>query len=139
MTVEKSGETLFQRLGGEAGMQRILDRHYDRVLEDDLLREYFIDVDLDTLKARQLAFLRGLLGEAGARPDGAAMRAQHRDQLISELAFEGFIDTLVACAAETGAGAAEQTALRDALKSLRDSVITTFRPNPAFNYPTKPL
>ena len=130
--------TLFQRLGGEAGITRTLDRHYDRMTEDDHLREYFVDVDIERLKAAQLAFLRAAFGEPGAPYDGAALRAAHRDQLISELAFDTFIDTLVAAAAELSAGAADQEAMRDALQQFRDSVIMRFKPNPAYNYPTKP-
>lgn len=132
-------ESLFVRLGGEAGIARILDRHYDAVMNDDHLRQYFLDVDLEHLKTAQLAFLRTAFGEPGAPYDGAALRAAHRDQLVSELAFDSFIDTLVATAAEFGAGAAEQGAIREALKPFRDSVIMRFRPNPAYNYPTKPL
>jgi len=131
--------SLFQRLGGEAGVGQMLDLHYDRVMGDDHLREYFLDVDLDRLKASQLTFLRRLFDETGERHDGAALRAAHHGQLVSELAFDSFIDTLVGCAAELGAGAAEQAAMRDALKALRDSVITAFKPNPAYNYPSKPL
>lgn len=134
-----NGDTLFRRLGGEAGMARILELLYERVLEDELLREYFVDSDLASLKSRQSEFLRRRLGDAGAQPDGAALRAAHRDQLVSELAFDRFIDMLVACAADAGAAPVDQESLRDVLKMLRDSVITAFRPNPAYNYPTKPL
>jgi hemoglobin len=131
--------SLFQRLGGEAGVRQMLDLHYDRVMADDHLREYFLDVDLDRLKALQFAFLRQAFGGAATRYDGAALRAAHRGQLVSELAFDSFIDTLVECAAELGASAADQAAVRDVLKALRDSVITAFKPNPAYNYPSKPL
>ena len=131
--------SLFERLGGEDGVRRLLELHYDRVLADDHLREYFLDVDLDRLKAGQLVFLRALFGDAGAQRDLAVLRTAHHGQLVSELAFDGFIDTLIGCAAELGISAADQAAVRSALKSLRDSVITAFKPNPAYNYPTKPL
>lgn len=134
-----AAESLFARLGGEAGVARILGRHYDRVMEDDHLREYFLDVDIERLKAAQLAFLRAAFGEPGASYDGAALRAAHRDQLVSELAFDSFIDTLVSTAGELGTDAPEQTAMREVLTQYRDSVIMRFRPNPAYNYPTKPL
>jgi len=137
---EKSRDhSLFERLGGEAGVRRLLELHYEGVLADDHLREYFLDVDLDRLKAGQLVLLRGLFGSADGPYDVAGLRAAHQGQLVSELAFDGFIDTLVGCAAELGLGAADQSAMRAALKSLRDSVITAFKPNPAYNYPTKPL
>jgi hemoglobin len=131
--------SLFARLGGETGVAGILDGHYDRVMEDGHLREYFLDVDIERLKAAQLAFLRAAFGEPDAYYEGAALRAAHRDQLVSELAFDSFIETLIASAAELGAGAVDQSAMREALKQFRDSVIMRFKPNPAFNYPTKPL
>ena len=131
--------TLFERLGGETGVARLLDLHYERVMADEHLREYFLDIDLERLKTSQLAFLAKLFGDATVRYDAAALRAAHRDQLVSELAFDGFIDTLVGCAADLGAVAADQAAIRSALKALRDGVITAFKPNPAYNYPTKPL
>jgi hemoglobin len=130
-------DTLFERLGGEAGVARLLDFHYERVTADEHLREYFLDVDLERLKISQLVFLAKLFGDV--RYDAAALRGVHRDQLVSELAFDGFIDSLIGCAADLGASAADQAAIRDALKALRDSVITAFKPNPAYNYPTKPL
>jgi truncated hemoglobin YjbI len=132
-------ESLFVRLGGEVGIARVLDRHYERVMEDDHLREYFLDVDIGRLKTAQLAFLGAVFGEPGASYDGAALRAAHRDQLVSELAFDSFIDRLIATAAEFGAGAADQGVMREVLNQFRDSVIMRFKPNPAFNYPTKPL
>jgi hypothetical protein len=67
------------------------------------------------------------------------LRVAHRDQVISELAFDGFIETLVVTAAELDAAAADQGAMRDALTQFRDGVIMRFKPNPAYNYPTKPL
>lgn len=135
----ESENTLFRRLGGEAGVRPLLDLHYDRVMADDHLRQYFFDVDLARLKASQLAFLRQTFGDAGGHPNAVSLRAAHRGQLVSELAFDSFIDILVGCAAELGASAADQAAMRDCLKALRDSVITAFQPNPAYNYPAKPL
>src|SRR5690242_330744 len=81
-------ESLFVRLGGEAGVARVLDRHYERVMEDDHLREYFLDVDIGRLKTAQLAFLGAVFGEPGASYDGATLRVAPRDQLVSELAFD---------------------------------------------------
>ena len=134
-----SEDTLFERLGGDAGVARLLDLHYERVAADDHLGEYFMDVDLARLKAAQLAFFRATFGGAGAHYDGAALRAAHQGQLVSELAFDTFIDTLVDCAAELGASEEDRAAIRSTLRGLRDSVIMSFKPNPAYTYPTKPI
>ena len=132
-------ESLFARLGGEAGLSRILDLQYERLLADDYLGEYFMDVDIERLKGGMLAFLRKVFGEPGAVYSGASLQSAHKGQLVTEHAFEAFIDIFVGVAADAGVDAASQAEARDALKALRASVIMEFKPNPAYNYPTKPL
>ncbi len=131
-------QSLFARLGHEAGLARILDVQFGHVLEDDHLREYFLDVDLTRLKASLTAFLRRALGDTGAGYSGPALHAAHKDQLVTELAFDAFVDLFVAAAAELGVDADSQAAARAVLKGMRASVITEFKPNPAYNYPTRP-
>jgi hypothetical protein len=59
--------------------------------------------------------------------------------LVTEHAFDQFVDLFVAVAAETGASAADQADIRAALKATRANVITEFRPNPAYDYQSKPF
>lgn len=131
-------DSLFARLGGSAGLAGILDLHYQRMLSDDYLREYFLDADLDRLKAAQSAFLGRAFGDTGAAYAGPPLHVAHKGQLVTEQAFDLFVDSLVGAAAERGADAATQAAMRGALKSMRASVLVEFRPDPAYNYPTKP-
>jgi hemoglobin len=131
--------SLFARLGGEAGLIRILDLQYERLLADDYLAEYFMDVDIARLKTGLLAFLRKAFGETGVVYDGRSLQAAHKGQLVTEHAFDAFIDMFIGAAAELGVDAASQAAAGSVLKALRASVITEFKPNPAYDYPTKPL
>ena len=130
--------SVFARLGSEAGVTRILDGLYARAMEDDLLREYFFDVDMARLKATQLAFLRVAFGDPGVTYGGPPLHAAHKGQLVTEQAFDMFVDLFLTEAAAGGANAETQAAARDILKSMRASVITEFKPNPAYNYPTRP-
>jgi truncated hemoglobin YjbI len=132
-------ENLFARLGGEAGVSRILDLQYERLLADDYLGEYFMDVDVTRLKGGMLGFLRKAFGEPGAVYTGVSLQSAHKGQLVTEHAFEAFVDMFVAAAADIGVDEAAQEEARDALKGFRASVIMEFKPNPAYNYPTKPL
>jgi hemoglobin len=135
--MESGQETLFARLGGEAGLRRIIDLLYERVLADDYLSEYFMDVDVDRLKTSQLGYLRRLFGDSEAVYSGAPLQAAHQGQLVPEQAFDMFIDLFVDAAAENGLDDDGQEAVYGALKSVRASVIMEFKPNPAYNYPTK--
>jgi hemoglobin len=131
-------QSLFVRLGGEAGIARILDVQFGHIMADDHLREYFLDVDLSRLKASLSTFLRVAFGDTQVTYAGPTLLAAHKGQLVTELAFDTFVDLFVAAAAETGVDADSQLAARVALKSMRASVITEFKPNPIYNYPTRP-
>lgn len=137
MNTPVQSETLFARLGGEAGLTRIIDLLYERILADEYLGEYFMDVDIDRLKAGQLGFLRGLFGDSGGVYRGPPLQGAHEGQLVTEQAFDMFVDLFVVAAAECGADSASQEAARATLKALRARVIMEFKPNPAYNYPTK--
>jgi truncated hemoglobin YjbI len=137
---EPSGQrSLFIRLGGAAGLARLIDRQYEQLLADDYLGEYFMGVDIDRLKTAQVAFLRKIFGDTDASYHGAPLRQAHHDQLVTEHAFDQFVETFVAAAQEAGVDDADQMEIRATLKSLRASVITEFKPNPAYDYQSKPF
>jgi hemoglobin len=139
-TPEPSGqENLFTRLGGEAGLARLIDLQYERLLADDYLGEYFMGVDIDRLKTGQRVFLRKTFGGTDAAYHGTSLHDAHKDQLVTELAFDQFVDMFVASAREIGVSDADQAEIRTALKGLRASVITEFKPNPAYDYQSKPF
>lgn len=131
--------SLFSRLGGEAGLTRLIDRQYEQLLADDYLGEYFMGVDIDRVKAAQLGFLRKLFGDTEAVHRGASLQQAHHGQLVTELAFDQFVEMFVAAAREMGANDADQAEIRTALKGLRASVITEFQPNPVYDYKSKPF
>ena len=130
---------LFTRLGGEDGQKRLLDLQYERLLADEYLGEYFMGVDVEHLKTMQLAFLRKAFGDTESIYTGASMQAAHKDQLVTEHAFDSFIDMFVEIAGELGVAATDQQDIRAALKATRASVITEFKPNPAYDYQSKPF
>lgn len=132
-------ESLFTRLGSEAGLTRLIDRQYEQLLADDYLGEYFMGVDVDRLKTVQLAFLRKTFGDTDAVYHGASLQRAHDGQLVTELAFDQFVDMFVAAAHEMGVNETDQAEIRALLKALRAGVITEFKPNPAYDYQSKPF
>lgn len=58
-----SGEqSLYDRLGGEAGVERLVGKFYERVLEDEELAPFFAHVPMERLKAMQKEFFSEALG-----------------------------------------------------------------------------
>jgi hemoglobin len=139
MPAASTPPNLFTRLGGEAALTRLIDLQYERLLADDYLGEYFMGVDIDRLKQAQSGFLREAFGDIGAPYRGASLRDAHRGQLVTELAFDQFVDMFVAAAREIGVAETDQAEIRTALRAMRASVITEFQPNPAYDYQSKPF
>src|SRR5580698_8208891 len=111
--------SLFQRLGGEAGLIRLIDLQYERILADDYLGEYFMGVDIGRLKLEQLSFMRMIFGDTEAVYRGTPLREAHHGQLVTELAFDQCVDIFVAAAREMGVDDTDQADIRTALKALR--------------------
>jgi hemoglobin len=55
--VTVSDETLYDRLGGRAGIRAVVDDFYDRLLDDEALGPFFADADVERLRRTQTDFL----------------------------------------------------------------------------------
>jgi hemoglobin len=72
-----SETTLYERLGGRAGIRAVVDDFYDRLLADEELGPFFEDADVERLRRTQTTFLC----EAAGGPetyDAEPVREAHR-------------------------------------------------------------
>jgi len=58
---EQAQQTLYERLGGEEGLSKLLVAFYDRVLQDEALSGFFIDVPIEKLQHMQHEFFAAAL------------------------------------------------------------------------------
>lgn len=80
-------ENLYDLIGGQQTIKAATERFYEKVLQDDKLRQFFVQTDMVTLRSRQAMFVSMLLGgrvytgkdiheaHAGARAQG--LNAEH--------------------------------------------------------------
>lgn len=61
--------TLFEKLGGKAAVDLAVDRFYERVLNDERIKHFFENVDMNRQRGHQKAFLTYAFGGA-ALPSG---------------------------------------------------------------------
>lgn len=62
MTPQQTEQTLYERVGGEAGLKKLVHAFYDRVLEDSQLRPFFEGSRMQELRTMQLEFFTTALG-----------------------------------------------------------------------------
>jgi len=86
--------TLYERIGGEAGIASLIDQFYLRVFEDPELAPFFAHAPVDHLKIMQ----RELFSQALGGPfvySGRPIREVHHGRGITALHFQRFIEHLL--------------------------------------------
>ncbi len=89
---------LYEKLGGEDTVKLVVEKFYERVLNDDRINHFFEQVDMLRQKMHQIDFLTYAF-EGTERYRGATMREVHKklvkEKGLSEEHFNAFIEDLV--------------------------------------------
>ncbi|AUT03567.1 hypothetical protein CLI64_25945 [Nostoc sp. CENA543] len=97
--------TLFEKLGGDAAVDLAVDKFYERVLQDDRIKHFFADVDMEKQRAHQKAFLTYAFGGTD-KYNGRYMREAHKDlvekQGLSSEHFDAVAEDLMETLKEMG-------------------------------------
>ncbi len=82
-------EDLYTRIGGLSSIDMAVEIFYERLLDDDRVKEYFTDVNMDRLQGMQRAFLSMVLGGPDEY-EGRDLRAAHEHLVEKGLNDEHF-------------------------------------------------
>lgn len=117
--------TLFEKLGGEGAVDAAVDIFYRKVLQDDRIKDFFTDVDMDEQINKQKAFLTFAFG-GPSNYTGLNMKEAH-----VRLVERGMNDTHVDVVVELLGGTLKELGVSDELigevaavaESVRDQVL----------------
>lgn len=87
--------SLYERIGGEAAIEGLVDAFYDRVMKDEALRPIFAHSPMDSLRRMQREFFAAALGGPIVYA-GRPLREAHAGHGITVVHFRRFIDHLMA-------------------------------------------
>lgn len=82
-------DTLYNRLGGQAGIEKLVKTFYDRVTADPELTPYFKDADMAKLRHMQQEFFAAAMGGPSTY-HGRPLNHAHAGLGISGTAFSKF-------------------------------------------------
>ena len=122
-----NGATLFQRLGGSAGIKAIVDdivaRHMENPVIQARFRPYLETPDkIDVVKKHTCAFLEA--GSGGtAQYAGRTMQAAHRGMNISEAEFMAALDDILAALRKRGVDEQSQRDVLAIAYSLKGDIL----------------
>jgi hemoglobin len=87
-------DSLYQKLGGKAAIDAVVDAFYVKVLADNRVKHFFADVSMDKQRRKQKDFLSFAFG--GPLPwTGKDMRKAHEGMGLTEEHFNAIAENLV--------------------------------------------
>lgn len=75
--------TLFEKLGGAEAVDLAVDKFYARVLDDDRVKHFFANTDMEKQREHQKAFLTYAFGGSG-QYNGRYMREAHQEMVANQ-------------------------------------------------------
>jgi hemoglobin len=117
--------SVYDRIGGEAAVDKAVDIFYRKVLADDRVNEYFDGVDMDKQANKQKAFLTMVFGGPN-NYTGMDMREGHKHLVargLNDSHVDAIIELLGGTLADLGAAASDIQEVADIANSVRDDVL----------------
>lgn len=116
-------DTLYDRLGGRDAIAAVVDRFYERMLEDDRVAHFFEDIDMQRQRAHQTQFLSAV---AGGPVDytGRDMKAAHAHLEISRTEFAVVATHLEGTLEEFDVDKRDREEVLSAFGSYEEAIVT---------------
>lgn len=115
--------TLFERLGGEANVRKIVNDVLDKNSNNPLIAHHFNNIDMKTLKQKAFEFFS--MGTGG--PDqytGKDMRTAHANMNISIKEYDSATDDTLSALDDNGIGQEEKNEVLAILDHLKGDIVT---------------
>jgi hemoglobin len=114
--------TIYLRIGGAEGIDRLVDRFYDKVLADPELAFFFTRTPMERLRAMQREFFTAGTGGPVAY-SGMSLLDAHAGRGIGERQYSLFVRHLLETLAELDLSSDDIAAVADRLALYRDDVV----------------
>lgn len=117
-----SGTTLYDQLGGKAGVEKIADRFVRLVIIDPRVKQHFKDTNLDRFYEKQVEHLCQV-SDGGCDYTGDDMLSVHKGMNISEREFNVIVEILQQAMNEAQVPLSAQNQLLARLAPMRAEII----------------
>ncbi|MFE7743893.1 group 1 truncated hemoglobin [Nocardia sp. NPDC057455] len=116
--------TVYERVGGHAALEIVVEDLYARILADDELAPFFTGVDMPRVKGRQVEFFAAALG--GPVPyTGPRMKQVHQGRGITRHHFDRVAEHLTQALHAAGTQPALTAEIIAAVAPLADDIVST--------------
>ena len=121
MESSQRGKSLYERIGGEPAIERLLDHFYHRVTHDGEIGHYFTHVPIGKLKVMQREFF-SMVTDGPVTYSGRPLAEVHHPLAISRREFQRFTEHLVATLEEAGMGEQDRSEIIAKINLYADEI-----------------
>lgn len=118
--------SVYERLGGEAGVMAAVAVFYGKVTEDDRVSRFFSEVDMKAQARKQVAFMSRAFG-GPEEHHGKPLRAAHQKLVdedgLNDGHFDAIAEILDATLVEMGVDGDTRSEVLEIVASTRDEVL----------------
>lgn len=114
--------TLFDNLGGQQGIDKVVDDFYKRVLADSTLNHFFANVDMDKQRRHQAAFFSQIFDGPNIYT-GRQMEVTHTGMNLQQQHFDAIVKHLRDSLANGGASSDDINAAVDRVGTLKGAIL----------------
>lgn len=114
--------TLYDKLGGQPTIEKIVEDLHKRILADNTLKPFFANTDMAKQRAHQIAFF-SLIFEGPKQYTGRPMDKTHTGMNLQEQHFDAIAKHLKEAMAVGGASAEDTKAALDRVSSLKGAIL----------------
>lgn len=114
--------TLYERIGGEAAVDKAVDIFYEKVLADERINSFFENIDMFAQARKQKAFLTMVFGGPNDYT-GEDMRNAHAGMGLNDEHFNAVVEDLAATLSELGVSDGDIQEVASIAESVRDDVL----------------
>tara|TARA_R110002050_G_scaffold284385_2_gene433499 strand:- start:184 stop:564 length:381 start_codon:yes stop_codon:yes gene_type:complete len=114
--------TLYERIGGEAAVDKAVDIFYDKIMADERISSFFENIDMFAQARKQKLFLTMVFG-GPSEYTGKDMRSGHAGMGIDDNHFNAVVENLAATLAELGVSNDDIGEVAKIAESVRDDVL----------------
>lgn len=116
-----STTNLYEKLGGQATIEQVVDDFYKRVLADDTVNHFFAHTDMQKQRRHQTAFISYALG--GPQYTGRSMEKAHEGLHLQPEHFDAIVKHLGDTLAAHGVSQEDISVIAARIGTLREAVL----------------
>jgi hemoglobin len=115
-------ESLYEKLGGEESISKVVDYFYELVLKDETVNQYFKETDMDKQRKHQTKFISFALGGPN-QYSGLSMAKAHEGMNLQEEHFQAIVNHLHDSLAHFGISEMDIDTALTKVASLKDDIL----------------